>query len=228
KWLEPAIRTARDAGLKIAVLSGSPSASRDLAYSMKPHSFKHRIRNMLLGHDIRHYSTMQFLNGKNDRIEPDILLVDRTNLLSTWQLAELAEWSARHDGRLILMGERRTLLSQQTGVSLDHLIAHGIKTVSLPEMNRETGQNRIQLVEVSDPDDRHRAMASHYGRLPVREKQKTLLVAHQKKTVETLNHLVHAEIKKQSGDKALQIDLLVPVFVPETMRDNAAAYPAGH
>ncbi len=244
----PIIKIAKVSNLNISLLSPSLIGSKYFANNVRetPKTFFDHIKSLFIDSTPKHYSVMQFLSenkenkiSKSDR--PDILLVDNANLLSTHQKAGLLEWNKFHNTKLILLGNKDTLLSQQVGLSLNHLTEQGLSTISakvkaLPadkEIEKTkllTVVNKIasNIVEVANEDDRHYAMANHYTRLNENDRKKSWLVSHHKKTINNLNLLTHKTLQEQGKlEKTANINILLPIFISENKGNLASSYQKG-
>lgn len=130
--IEPTFKIAKSAHLKIALLSPTLVGSKQLASQVKktPSSFWEQIKALFSDTNNNHYSVMQFLSeadsGKlSNESQPDVLMVDNAHLLSTHQKVRLFEWNKTNQTKLILFGNKSTLLSQQRSISLNQLTERG-------------------------------------------------------------------------------------------------------
>jgi conjugative transfer relaxase protein TraI len=241
--LEPIVKIAKAAQLEIAVLSPNQIGSKHFAnqITQKPITFFEHFKSLFVDNTIKNYGAMQFLSqfGADKSIKPkipDIIIVDNAHLLSTHQKADIVEWNTANETKLILLGDKKTLLPQQTGGSIQQIITHGITTISLVD-NKSNGlsdseiiKNTIQklsnnVIDVFNSDDRLQAMAVHYSKMNAQNRQQSWLTAHKKKSIESLNNLVHLELKNKGQlGKSLTTHVLIPVFIPEGKASHADSY----
>lgn len=242
--VEPIIKIAKSVDLEVAILSPTLINSKQLAKDLKqqPQNFLEKIKAIFVDATPKHYSVLQFLSQhKNDqlanKINPDILIVDNAHLLSTHQKANLAEWNSKHNTKLILLGNNKTLLPQQTGSSLDQMIDYGIKAISINgQLNKTSSLKNIniqdainkfsdRIVEVKDNTDRHVAMAKHYFRLTEPDRENSWLMSRNKETVERLNLITHSELmNNKTPGKSIDVNVLIPVFLSEEKVVHALSY----
>lgn len=242
--VEPIIKIAKSVDLEVAILSPTLINSKQLANDLKqqPQTFWEKIKAIFVDATPKHYSVLQFLSQhKNDQlashVNPDILIVDNAHLLSTHQKANLAEWNSKHNTKLILLGNNKTLLPQQTGSSLDQVIDYGVKTISINDQSNKSSalkniniQDAInkfsdRIVEVKDNTDRHVSMAKHYCRLTEPDRKNSWLMSRNKEVVERLNLITHSELvnNKMLG-KSIHVSVLIPVFLSEEKAAHALSY----
>ncbi len=242
--IEPVMKIANASHLEVAILSPSLVGSKTFAKKVKPvpETFWERIKSVFVDNTPKHYSVMQLLSSSEDESaannkRPDILIVDNAHLLSTHQKANLVELNVQHNTKLILLGEKHTLLPQQRGTRIDELTTHGVQTISIQKTQHGMIQDENSIFhsavtkmmgrinEVKNADDRFHAMASHYVRLNESDRRKSWLMAHKKQSIEDLNQLAHQTLKdKQKLGKAITIKVLVPLFLPEGKSLLASAY----
>lgn len=240
--IEPIMKIAKSVDLDVAILSPTLINSKKFANDLKqqPETIWDKIKSLFVDITPKHYSVLQFLSQHNDQSNqhnPNILIVDNAHLLSTYQKANLAEWNSKHNTKLILLGDKKTLLPQQTGSSLDQMVDYGIKTISVDErvnktssLKNATVQDATQkfsdrIVEVKEPSDRYIAMARHYGRLTEEDRKKSWLMSRHKETVEKLNLMTHSELmNNKTLGKSLHINVLTPVFLAEGKASHALSY----
>jgi conjugative transfer relaxase protein TraI len=243
--IEPIVKIAKSARLEIAVLSPNQIGSKHFAtqITQKPVTFWEHVKYLFIDNTIKNYGAMQFLskfseNSLTNVKIPDVIIVDNAHLLSTNQKANIIEWNVTNQKKLILLGDTKTLLPQQTGTSLQQVITQGVRTISLSDTNNsdkhlsnnEFINNAIQnninnIVEVSNSDDRLHAMAVHYGKLNIQDRQQSWLTAHQKNSVDKLNTLAHIELKKNGLlGKSVVTQVLIPKFIAEGKAAHASTY----
>jgi len=239
--VDPIIKIARSAELNIAILSPSLVGSKKFAKEVKqqPTTLWEHLKAIFIDNTPRHYSILQFLShfGENNNFShhmPDVLLVDNAHLLSTYQKEKLIEWNKIHDTKLILFGNKDTLLPQQRGTSLDQLIEH-IKPISLPikENAIETtqaihlGVAKVvdRIIEVPHKEDRISAMINHYIHLSENDRRNSWLVGQTKQSVEQLNLLTHdALVEHNKISKTNFFKVLVPVFLSQEKGALSSSY----
>jgi hypothetical protein len=131
--IEPIMKMAKSANLKVTLLSPSLAGSKQFANKAKlrPQSFWEQVKALFVDSTPKHQSVMQFLSEADDhRLSkhelPDVLMVENAQLLSIHQQLKLVEWNKTHDTKLILLGNKATLLSQQRGVPFHQLSERGI------------------------------------------------------------------------------------------------------
>jgi len=239
--LAPIMQVARASDLNVVILSPNLVGSKSLANRLKPASQNiwERIKYLFVDQTPKHYSVMQFLSEhevSSNKGQPNILIVDNAHLLSTYQKANLVEWNVKHQTKLILLGEKQMLLSQQIGMGLHDFEASGIKTISLPNntqdeqtiFNKSLNKISGQINEVKHQDDRLYAMASHYSRLSDQNRTNSWLIAHSKQSVGELNQLTHETLKeKQKLIKGKNVDVLIPVFLTDDKSRLASHFHEG-
>ncbi|HEX4045607.1 MAG TPA: AAA family ATPase, partial [Gammaproteobacteria bacterium] len=163
--------------------------------------------------------------------------MDCAHLLSTHQKMKLAEWNHINQTKLILLGNKDTLLPQQRGVSLEQLMMHGIKPISIiekSEINKTSFETKFigiinksvnNIIEVADKDNRHQAMVNHYGRLPEKNRKQTWIVADNKQSAEQLNIDSHAKlVENKILNKPVSLKILTPIFLTEEKSCLATSY----
>ncbi len=244
--IQPIIKIAKSADLEVVVLSPSLVGSRQFAKSIKqaPSNIWERIKEVFIDSTPKHYSVMQFLSQYgNEKVvsvkSPDILIVDNAHLLSTHQKANLTEWNTAHQTKLILLGNQASLLPQQLGTSLQQL-AEYIKPISIPKNQISTSalnndsihdaviKNAHRIVEVTNQEDRHVAMANHYAHISEGERQQSWLVGQNKQAVDVLNTLTHeALVAKDKVTQVNRLTVLQPVFLAEGKAVLAKFYQQG-
>ncbi len=246
--IEPIVNLTKFAQLEIAVLSPNQIGSKQFAnqITQKPVTFWEHVKSLFMDTTIKNYGIMQFLSqfSEDKAIKyniPDVIIVDNAHLLSTHQKANIVEWNAVNETKLILLGDKKTLLPQQTGTSIQQMVTHGVTTISFSSnkdnekvlSDNEIMKNVIQklsnnIINVSNSDDRLHAMASHYGKMNSQLRPQAWLTAHQKNSINSLNTFVHLELKK-SGQlgKSIDIQVLIPVFIPEGKTAHASSYLKG-
>lgn len=243
--IEPIFNIAKSDGLEVAILSPSLVGSKQLAKEVKkaPQNLWEQVKALFVDSTPKHYSVMQFLSHFNDDSStlkkiPDVLLVDNAHLLSTHQKANLMEWNKTHQTKLILFGNKETLLPQQRGTSIHELTEHGVKTVSLtPVSEKQNVDNRLtiainkmsgNIVEVTLAEDRQYAMARHYSILSECDRISSWLVGQSKKSVEQLNLLAHNDLLELNKiSKVTNQNILIPVFLQENKAPLASSYHKG-
>lgn len=246
--VEPIFNTAKSARLNVALISPSLVGSKQLAkqVNQKEHSFWEQLKALFTDGKANHYSVMQFLSEINDgkftkQALPNVLMVDHAHLLSTHQQARLFEWSKTHQTKIILFGNKSTLLSQQRGISLNQLIERGMPTISMLSkenlLMQSVDENNLQgviqkmagkIMEVHHSEDRHHAMANHLSLLHEKDRKQSWLIAHQKQTVSELNRLTHHALLTQGKlGKTTTTNVLIPHFLPEGKGMLAASYQKG-
>lgn len=243
--VEPIIKIAKSANLDVAILSPTLINSKQFANNLKqpPETLWERIKGLFVDATPKHYSVLQFLSQFKDsdltnHPNPKILIVDNSHLLSTHQKANLAEWNTKHNTKLILLGDSKTILPQQTGASLEQLSDYGIKTISveattnkfsssLTNIDIQDAINKFsnRIVEVKDASDRHLVMAKHYSHLTANDRKNSWIMSRNKDTVEQLNIVTHNElVKNKALSKSIQVNALIPVFVSAEKADQARSY----
>ncbi len=245
KLIEPIIGLSKTENLEIAVLSPNQIGSKHFAnqITQKPATIWEHIKSLFVDNTIKNYGVMQFLshfdsNKINTSTLPDIIIVDNAHLLSTKHKADIIEWNALHDTKLILLGNNKTLLPQQTGTSIQQIIIHGVTTITIPEekninlnlSDKEIVKNAIdkisdKIIHVSNYDDRLHAMAAHYCKMNMQDRRASWLASHQKSSISILNNLVHNELKNSNQlGKGINVKVLIPVFVTEGKMGHASSY----
>ncbi len=249
KLIEPIVGLSKSERLEIAVLSPNQIGSKHFAnqITQKPATMWESIKALFVDNTIKNYGLMQFLsqfdsNKINTLKLPDIIIVDNAHLLSTKHKADIIEWNSVHDTKLILLGNNKTLLPQQTGTSIQQVISHGVTTITVSEeKNKNLNLSDKEIVKkvidklsdkiiiVSNKDDRLHAMAAHYSKMNTQDRALSWLASHQKNAINTLNNLVHKELKNshQLG-KCLNVKSLIPIFVAEGKTGNASSYQKDH
>lgn len=237
--LEPIIKRVAAEKLNVALISHSLVGSKQFSRQAKfvPQSFWEQVKALFVDTTPKHYSVMQFLSKYTDKTQPkpnmpDIVLVDNAHLLSTHQQAKLFEWNKENDSKLILLGNKNTLLSQQVGVSLQQLMDKGLPciTIQTPDIEtslRTSAVNKItdKVIAVNHDDDRHHVMSHHFSQLSEKERKQSWLVSNNKKAIETLNEMTHQTLLSQGKlGKTSTIKLLTPVFIPEGKGSIATTY----
>lgn len=243
--IEPIVKIAKAANLEVIVLSQNQIGSKHFAnqITQKPSTFWEHIKALLVDSTIKNYGVFQFLSQQNadntaKSTIPDLIIVDNAHLLSTQQKADIVEWNVQHETKLVLLGNQKTLLPQQTGSSIEQIATQGVKTISLTNNKQAalalTNQKLIanalhkasgNIVDVVDSQDRLQAMAIHYSKIATDERRQSWLTAHQKNSVETLNQLTHLELKKNAElGKVIHTKVLIPVFIPEGKSSHARSY----
>lgn len=227
--IEPIMQVTKASDLNVAILSPNLIGSKTLANKLKPlpETIWDRIKYLFVDHTPKHYSVMQFLSeqeSENIKNKPDVLIVDNAHLLSTYQKANLVEWNAKYQTKLILLGEKQTLLPQQIGIGIKDFEVSGVKTISLSNntqdeqtiFNKALNKMSGRVNEVKHSDDRLHAMASHYSRLSDQDRANSWLITHSKQSINELNQFAHAVLKeKQKLGKSININILTPVFLTE-------------
>ncbi len=236
--LEPMIKTARAEKLNIALISPSLMGSKQFSSQVKiaPQTFWEQVKALFTDVSPKHYSVMRFLseyrdNASSKRSTPDIVLVDNAHLLSTHQQSKLFEWNKKNDSKLILFGNKNTLLSQQVGVSLQQLADKGLPCITIQKPDIEasiaSAINKIadKVIELNHDDDRHHAMTHHLSQLNEKERKQSWLVSNNKKAVESLNERTHQTLLSQGKlGKTVTINILAPVFISEGKGGIATTY----
>lgn len=235
--------------LEIAVLSPNQIGSKQVAKEItpKPVTAWEHIKSLFVDNTIKNYGAMQFIaqfsGDKPITVPiPDVIIVDNAHLLSTHQKANIVEWNVLNETKLILLGDTKTLLPQQTGTSIQQIVTHGVTTISCPDnqnKDKKLSDNEFisqtlqrlsnNVVSVPQTEDRLHAMAVHYSKMNMQERQKSWLTAHQKSTISLLNTLVHDELKKTNQlGKSITTPILIPVFIPEGKAFHASSYLKDH
>ncbi len=242
--IESIIKISKSASLEVAILSPSLLGSRQFAKEVKlaPQTFWEKIKDLIVDTTPRHGSVMQFLSrfseGASGGKVFDMLIVDNAHLLSTHQKAKLTEWNKIHDTKLILLGNKNTLLPQQTGASLQQVTEHGVKSISIPskknsivnslainQLSAAIDKMRNRIIAIDDRDDRHHAMVKHYARLNDTERRNSWLVGQNKSVVEALNVLAHNQLKANNQiNQTIKLNLLIPVFLAQGKATLASSY----
>ncbi|RDI41133.1 MobF family relaxase [Aquicella lusitana] len=237
--LEPMIKTARAEKLNIALINPSLMGIKQFSRQAKiaPQTFWEQLKALFTDTSTKHYSVMQFLSEYTDNNAPkyhtpDIVLIDNAHLLSTHQQSKLFEWNKKNDSKLILLGNKNTLLSQQVGISLQQFIDKGLPCVTMQTPDSEASPitssiNKIanKVIESKHNDDRHHAMSHHFSQLNEKDRKQSWLVSNNKKSVESLNERTHQTLLSQGKlGKAVTINLLAPVFISEGKGGIAATY----
>lgn len=241
--IKPIIDIAKSAQLSVSILSPNEITSKQLAEDIKqkPRTFWEHIKALCVDNTINHMSVTQFISSKDDKI-PDVLLIDNSHLLSANQMRQLLEWGSAHETKMLFLGNKNILTSQQVYVSLQHLIDNGMKTVSLKEKvntiaadiaerNYHSVINKIsgRIVEANQHDDRLHVMVTHYTNLHKDERENAFLVANNKQSVEMLNLLTHQKMKdKDKLGKTIETTILQPIFLTDNKAKLATTYQTNH
>lgn len=241
--IEPIFNISKSVDLDIAILSPSLIGSRQLAKEVKqaPQNFWEQIKAIFIDSTPKHYSVMQFLSHYNEESSssskaPKVLIVDNAHLLSTHQKANLMEWNKIHQSKLILLGRKEVLLPQQRGSSINELIEHGVKSISLPSKLETTLDKRNavseiinkisdKIVEVKLSEDRHFAMTKHYTNLNEKDRRSSWLVGQSKTSIEQLNLLTHRELAANNKiNHIISLNVLIPTFISGDKAVIASSY----
>ncbi|MHB1949626.1 MAG: MobF family relaxase, partial [Gammaproteobacteria bacterium] len=235
-----AIEISKQENLHLAVVSPNQMTSKEFSLGLKDSqtSMWEKFKALFVDTAISHYSTIQFLNRTDGKI-PDILLIEKSHLLSAKEQAQLLEWGQNKNTKMFFFSEKNLLLSQKKGVDTNYLIQHGIRTVSLGEkvnsIRDDIAKTDLQtifkkissnVVEVPEHEDRAYAMASHFARL--KDHNKVYLVAHNKIQVSQLNQIAHDQLKAEGKLKNfISVNVLIPQFIPEHRQNVATIYSIG-
>ncbi len=239
--LKPIIQIAKSNHANVAIVSPNQLSSFRTADSVKenPTTVWEHIKSLFKNNSIQNYSTLRFLQDETIK-NPDILLVDKSHLLSTYETSELMEWGKDNQKQIIFFGNSKVMLSQKQGKGLSFLIENGLKNISLSEksgsfndlISRDDIRNASQkianhLIEVSNHEDRLSKMSFEYSQ--EKNKDNLFLVANNKKTVSQLNQLTH-ETLKQSGQlgNSKKVSVLLPQFINESQMKIANSYQKGN
>lgn len=239
KLLEPLIKTATIEKFNVVLISPSLMGSKQFSQQAKiaPQSFLERVKAFFTDTTPKHYSVMQFLseytdNNKPKHHTPDIVLVDNAHLLSTHQQSKLFSWNKENNSKLVLLGNKNTLLPQQVGVSLQKLIDKGLPSIAIKTNEVEISTTKLAIPKIRDKiiesphnDDRHHVMSKHFSRLNELMRKQSWLVSNNKKAVESLNEVTHQILLSQGKlGKTANVNLLTPVFIPEGKGGIATTY----
>jgi conjugative transfer relaxase protein TraI len=239
--VKPIVQMAKAGNATVAIVSPNQIISQRMAAlaETEPQTVWEHIKLWFFDASIKHYSTMQFLNNLHSK-SPDILLVDKSNLLSTYELKNLMEWSNDQNKQIIFFANKEILLSQKQGVGMNLFIQNGVKTISLAEktdsIRHDIAQQDMQkvihkisnhIIEINNPDDRLQAMAKQFSRIQNRDH--VFLIANNKQSVERLNQLAHEELKKTGvlGNQ-VSVKILLPQYISENKRRLESSYQKGH
>lgn len=246
--IDPIMKVSHAANLKVALLSPSLVGSKQFAHlhQRAPVSLWEKVKAVFVDMTPQHHSVAQFLSAFdekniNSHSLPDILLVENSHLLSTKQQANLFEWNDLHGKKLILLGNQKTLLSQQHGVPIEKLAQHGLPTIRLAPQDKSM-KHSVELgnleqviaktvnsvLEISHEQDRYEAIVSHFCQLNNADRQQSWITANNKQHVHQLNILTHQalQLAGQLG-KTTAVSTLLPVYIPAEKSSIATSYKQG-
>lgn len=246
--IDPIMKVAHAAKLKMALLSPSLVGSKQFAHRHQPvpNTFWEKVKAVFVDTMPQHHSVAQFLSAfaektTHKQATPDILLVENAHLLSTKQQANLFEWNNQHNTKLILLGNQKTLLSQQHGVPIEKLAQQGLPTirmaspdktvkrsVELGDLQQAIAKTAKNMLEVSHEQDRHESMVNHFCQLKDSDRQQSWLIANSKQRVHQLNMITHQALQSTGQlEKTTSVPVLLPVFIPTEKGSMAASYKQG-
>lgn len=237
--LKPIVQFTKANDVKVAIVSPNQIGSKRTANSIKdtPTTLWQHIKTFFKDDTISNYSTMRFLNDAAIK-QPDLLLVDKSHLLSTNELSQLMTWGKDNQKQILFFGNKNTLLSQKQGNGLSYLIEHGLKMVSLKEevgsIKDLVAQNDLKniskkianhLIETPDPKNRLNSMVSEFAREDKQIRKSIFLMANNKQAVLELNQLAHDELKRTGklGD-SVKFRVLLPQFINASQIRIAKTY----
>jgi len=232
---------AKQEKLHMMIVSPNLIASKEFALDLKEqqkNSLWDKVKSLFVDTTNPHMSTTQFLKESPTKT-PNVVLINHAHLLSANEQAKLLQWSQNKDTKMLFLSEKNLLLSQKRSVDTDYLIKHGIKMVSLNHKNQHFRDSidqkdlitifekmRENSVEISQKDERLQAMANHYARL--KNHQRVYLVGENATEVSSINQLTHNQLKASRQLKnGISVTVLIPKFIPEHRRVNAASYSIG-
>lgn len=230
---EHIVKIARSNYSELMIVSPNKIGSKTFARLVKPQpkGLWEEIKALFLDNTPQHASVMEFLSKANENRydkPPKIVLVDNAHLLSTYQKSEMVTWSINADAKLILLGDKHSLLPRLTGGMIDQLTDHGVKTITLSQHEKskfDVSQLSERVVQLTDKDERLHAMATHYSKVDVRYRAKSWLVTHNQANVAMLNQYAHDVLKeKNQVHDCLQVMTLIPVFVSDNKKTLATTY----
>lgn len=230
--IKPIIDIAKSHELNIHIVSPNAITSKTFATEVKdkPSTIWQHIKSLLFDTTISNESVLSFISNQ-DRKSPDLLLVEKSHLLSAKEQAELLTWGSQHHSKILFLSEKNHLLSQKVGVGTD-LLSHGMKTIELSEksdtrdlvLNIQKAASHIS--EVKDQDERLTALAKHFARLP--DFKDAYLVTSNQKSVDTINQLTHEALKNENKlGKSIRVKDLIPQFISDARREDIKSYPIG-
>ncbi len=239
--LKPIVQIAKSNHIHLAIISPNQLASRRTADAAKtaPVNLWEHIKSFFSNNSIPNYSTMRFLNDSTIK-NPDLLLVDKSHLLSTYELSELMTWGKENQKQIIFFGNNKVMLSQKQGKGLSFLVEHGLQSISISEPNGSmkelVSQNDLtavyqkiadHLIEVTSHDDRFSKMVAEFTQ--EKNKKDIFLMANNKQSVSRLNQLAHDALKEshQLGNN-VTLRVLLPQFINESQSKLASSYQKGN
>ncbi|MHB1948310.1 MAG: MobF family relaxase, partial [Gammaproteobacteria bacterium] len=234
---KPIIELIKAHKLNVEIVSPTQINSKKFAASLKdnPTTLWQHIKSWFIDNKIENKTVTQLL--KEDKaMKPDLLLVDKSHLLSTQQTADLLAWGKENNKPLIFFANKNVLLSQKQSIGTDYLIKQGIKTVKLTEKENTIQSDIVnqdfhsivnklskQMQEVKHEEDRMHAMSKAFCRLENHDS--TFLIVNKKQNVSQLNTLIHTELKEAGKLKnAVMLQILIPQFVSENAAKLAGSY----
>jgi len=97
---------------------------------------------------------------RGDPARPSLWIVDEASLLSARDTARLFELAAKHDARIVLVGDVKQLGSVEAGAAFAQLQGAGMETARLAEIVRQTNLAAKEAVLASIEGDARKALAA--------------------------------------------------------------------
>ena len=178
-----------------------------------------------------------------------LLFVENATQLSSQQLNALVNQVERLNGRLILIGDSKSVITWRAGTPFIQLLSHGVLAAHLTQNHRQTPeylksalQDSLQqniaaamdkidhrILAIEDPAQRREAMAAHVAALSQEERAQTVVLAPTAASAQDLNISIREALKQKNiiGGHEQSIMVLLPHYFRLAEQQQAHHYQAG-
>ena len=256
--LKPLMELAKHDGYHTIMLTPNRAENIDLKSQLQkaPTTLREWIKNLF---NSNQYATVtQFVKSPERFLNTGIaslwnkktaIFVDSANLLASTQLLELTRLTEKTGARLIITGDKKSLLPWQTGTPFSQMIEQGAVCATLTQAQQQrsseinaaladTLEKNIaaafekvghRVFSVANKEQRLEVMAAHYGALTSEEREKTFVLMPSKAQCEEINTQIRSRLKQNGvlAKEGLNTTVLLPKSMGEAEYRLAASYEKG-
>lgn len=241
--LKPMMDLARLEGYQALLLTGTRKEGLDIQGRIErfPESLREWMQDLF---NKKRYETVTgFL--KSDQQETlfsifnrkKIIFVENANLISSRQQSDLIQTAQRQDARLVLLGDKSSLLSFKAGSPFIQMITQGAFCVTLPTVENSNSKDIKLAIDdslsgniagafqkighkvfsVENKGIRLELMATHYAAMDQKERENTIVLMPTRAQVDEMNHEIREVLKNQNvlDKNGHKTSVLLPHFFNE-------------
>lgn len=188
-----------------------------------------------------------FLHAKDKKIDENtVLLIDEAGVIPAKDMQQIMSIVETNGARAVFMGDTGQTKAIQAGKPLDQLIAHGMATAHVSEIQRQKSNpellkavqfaaegkvpSSLETVEkkisvIPDKTARHAQIAKEFAELEPATREKTIIVTGTNESRKEINALVRQQLGTEG--KGEQMPMLVRVDTTQAERSHARYYTTG-